>query len=75
VQYRTDKAGIVQCTIGRASFTVEALQENFGALLDALNRARPAAARGVYVRKVSVSSTMGAGVRVDQSSLTAAREA
>jgi len=74
VQYRTDKAGIVQCSIGRASFTVEALQENFGALLDALNRARPAAAKGIYVRKVSVSSTMGAGVRVDQASLTASRE-
>ncbi|MFN5700735.1 MAG: 50S ribosomal protein L1, partial [Betaproteobacteria bacterium] len=54
VQYRTDKAGIVQCSIGRASFTVEALQENLGALLDALNRARPAAAKGIYVRKVSV---------------------
>ena len=75
VQYRTDKAGIVQCTIGRASFTVEALQENLGALIDALTRAKPAGAKGIYVRKVSLSSTMGAGVRVDQSSLSASREA
>jgi large subunit ribosomal protein L1 len=75
VQYRTDKAGIIQCTIGRASFTVEALQENLGALIDALTRAKPAGAKGIYVRKVSLSSTMGAGVRVDQSSLAASREA
>src|SRR5918999_5451239 len=70
VQYRTDKAGIVQCTIGRASFTVEALEENFRALIDALNKARPATAKGQYLKKVSVTSTMGIGVRVDQSSLT-----
>ena len=75
VQYRTDKAGIIQCTIGRASFTVEALQENLGALIDALNRAKPAGAKGIYVRRVSLSSTMGAGVRVDQGSLVASREA
>ena len=67
VQYRTDKAGIVQCTIGRASFTVEALEENLRALVDAVNRARPATAKGQYLKKVSVSSTMGVGVRVDQS--------
>lgn len=70
VQYRTDKAGIVQCTIGRASFTVEALEENLKALIDAVNKARPATAKGVYLRKVSVTSTMGVGVRIDQSSLT-----
>jgi large subunit ribosomal protein L1 len=70
VQYRTDKAGIVQCTIGRASFTVDALAENLKALVDAVNKARPANAKGVYVKKLSVSSTMGVGVRVDQSSLT-----
>jgi large subunit ribosomal protein L1 len=69
VQYRTDKAGIVQCTIGRASFTIEALEENFRALVDAVNKARPATAKGVYLRKVSVTSTMGVGVRVDQSTL------
>jgi large subunit ribosomal protein L1 len=70
VQYRTDKAGILQCTIGRASFTIEALEENFRALVDAVNRARPATAKGQYLKKVSVSSTMGVGVRVDQASLT-----
>ena len=71
VQYRTDKGGIVQCTIGRASFGVDALSENLRALIDALNKARPAAAKGVYLRKLSVSSTMGAGIRIDQSSLQA----
>ncbi|MDI6751160.1 MAG: 50S ribosomal protein L1 [Pseudomonadota bacterium] len=69
VQYRTDKAGIVMCTIGRASFTVEQLQQNMAALIEALNKAKPAAAKGQYLKKVSVSSTMGPGVRVDQSSL------
>jgi len=71
VQYRTDKAGIIHCTIGRASFTVEALQQNLGALIEALQKAKPAASKGQYLKKVSLSSTMGAGVRVDQSSLTA----
>jgi large subunit ribosomal protein L1 len=71
VQYRTDKGGIVQCTIGRASFPVEALRENLSALLDALNKAKPTTAKGMYLKKVSVSSTMGAGIRVDQSSLAA----
>lgn len=70
VQYRTDKAGIVQCTIGRASFTVEALAENLKALVDAVNKAKPASSKGIYLKKISISSTMGAGVRVDQSSLT-----
>src|SRR5688572_26304484 len=70
VQYRTDKAGIVQCTIGRASFTIEALEENFKALIDAVSKARPSNAKGIYLKKVSVSSTMGVGVRVDQSSFT-----
>lgn len=69
VQYRADKGGIVQCTIGRASFGAEALRENLAALVDALNKAKPAAAKGVYMRKITLSSTMGAGVRVDQSSL------
>ena len=70
VQYRTDKGGIVQCTIGRASFSVEALTDNLKALVDAVNKARPTGAKGVYLRKLSVSSTMGVGVRVDQTSLT-----
>lgn len=69
VQYRTDKAGIVQCTIGRASFPVDSLKENLLALVDALNKAKPAASKGVYLKKVSVSSTMGVGVRVDQATL------
>ena len=70
VQYRTDKAGIVQCTIGRASFTVEALEENIKALVEAINKSRPATAKGIFLKKISVSSTMGAGVRVDQASFT-----
>jgi large subunit ribosomal protein L1 len=71
VQYRTDKNGIVQCTIGRASFDTAALRENLLALIDALNKAKPAASKGVYLRKVSVSSTMGVGIRVEQASLAA----
>ncbi|WP_297454353.1 50S ribosomal protein L1 [Ferrovum sp.] len=70
VQYRTDKAGLVHCSIGRASFTVEALQENLQALLGALNRARPATAKGIYLRKISVSSTMGGGIRIDGSTVS-----
>ena len=69
VQYRTDKAGIVHCTIGRASFTVDALQANLLALVEALNKAKPASMKGIYLKKVSVSSTMGAGVRIDQANL------
>lgn len=70
VQYRTDKNGVIQCTIGRASFDSEALGENLLALVDALNKARPAAAKGVYLKKMSVSSTMGVGIRIDQTSLS-----
>jgi len=69
IQYRADKTGIVQCTIGRASFTVDALSENLKALVDAVNKSRPTGIKGIYLKKVSVSSTMGAGVRVDQASL------
>lgn len=71
VQYRTDKGGIIHCTIGRASFTIEQLQGNLVALVDALNKAKPASTKGVYLKKLSISSTMGAGVRVDQTSLVA----
>jgi len=71
VQYRADKAGIVQCTIGRASFTPEQLRDNLGALLDALNKSKPASTKGIFLKKVSVSSTMGLGVKVDPSSLSA----
>jgi len=70
VQYRTDKAGIVQCTIGRASFAPEQLKTNLLALVEALNKAKPQGTKGIYLKKVSVSSTMGAGVRVDTASLT-----
>ena len=69
VQYRTDKAGIIHATIGRASFAEADLRENFNALLDAIIKAKPAAAKGQYLRKVAVSSTMGLGVRVDTSSV------
>jgi large subunit ribosomal protein L1 len=72
VQYRADKAGIVQCTIGRASFPLEALAENFEALLGAINKSKPASSKGVYLKKVSVSSTMGVGIRVDHSTLAGA---
>jgi len=71
VQYRTDKAGIVQCTIGRASFPVDALAENLKTLIAAINKAKPSASKGVYLKKVSVSSTMGAGVRIDTASFAA----
>jgi large subunit ribosomal protein L1 len=69
VQYRTDKAGIIHCSIGRASFPVESLRENLVALVDALNKAKPASSKGLYLRRIAVSSTMGAGVRVDQATL------
>jgi len=71
VQYRTDKAGIVHATIGRASFEPAALRSNLTALVDALARAKPASSKGIYLRKIAVSSTMGIGVRVDTMSLTA----
>jgi large subunit ribosomal protein L1 len=71
VQFRADKAGIVQCTIGRASFTPEQLRDNLGALLDALNKSRPASTKGIFLKKVSVSSTMGLGVKVDPATLSA----
>jgi len=70
VQYRTDKGGIVQATIGRASFAPEQLKTNLLALIEALNKARPQGTKGIYLKKVSVSCTMGVGVRVDTASLT-----
>ena len=69
VQYRTDKGGIVHSTIGRASFAPEKLQENLKALVDALVKAKPAASKGQYLRKIAVSSTMGPGIRVDAATL------
>lgn len=71
VQYRTDKAGIIHATIGRASFDEAALQENLVALVDALQKAKPAAVKGTYLRKVAVSSTMGIGVRVETGTIGA----
>jgi large subunit ribosomal protein L1 len=71
VQYRTDKAGIVHATIGRASFSVENLETNLKALIDALQKAKPATSKGQYLKKIAVSATMGPGVRVDQATLQA----
>jgi large subunit ribosomal protein L1 len=71
VRYRVDKAGIVHCTIGKASFEVNALRENLMALIADLQKAKPSAAKGQYLKRVSVSSTMGPGVAVDTSTLGA----
>jgi len=69
VQFRADKAGIVHASIGRASFDVDRLRTNLSALVDALNKVKPTSSKGIYLRKISVSSTMGIGVRVDAASL------
>ena len=69
VQFRIDKAGIVHCPIGKVSFDVEALRENLVALLDALNRAKPSTAKGQYIKRVTLSTTMGPGVKVDRLSV------
>ncbi|MBD8525517.1 50S ribosomal protein L1 [Pseudomarimonas arenosa] len=70
VRYRTDKAGIIHCTIGKANFDLDALKSNLHALLADLVKAKPATAKGIYLQKVSLSSTMGLGIAVDQSSLS-----
>jgi large subunit ribosomal protein L1 len=70
VQFRADKAGIIHATIGRRSFEAAKLQGNLVALIEALNKAKPAASKGIYLRKVAVSSTMGLGVRVDTQTVT-----
>ncbi len=72
VRYRADKAGIIHCPIGKVSFEGDALKENLLALLTDLNKARPSTAKGIYVKKVTVSTTMGPGIMVDQSSLAVA---
>ena len=69
VRYRTDKAGIIHCPIGRADFEVPALKENLAALLSDLKKAKPAASKGQYVKKLTVSSTMGPGLAVDRGSV------
>jgi large subunit ribosomal protein L1 len=71
VRYRTDKAGIIHCPIGRADFDVAALKENLIALLADLNKSKPASAKGVFMKKLTVSSTMGPGVSVDQATVDA----
>ena len=75
VQYRTDKGGIVHATVGRASFGVEQLETNIKALVGALNRAKPQSSKGIYLRKVAVSSTMGVGVKVDPAAFSVAATA
>ena len=70
VQFRVDKAGIIHATIGRASFEPTALRSNLSALIEALNKSKPQGTKGIYLKKISVSSTMGAGVRVDTAGLT-----
>jgi len=72
VQFRVDKAGIVHSTIGRRSFETDKLVGNLRALIEALNKAKPATSKGIYLRKVALSSTMGVGVRVDAASINAA---
>jgi len=73
VRYRTDKAGIIHCTIGKASFSADALSQNLHALLADLVKAKPATAKGQYLQKISLSSTMGVGVTIDQASLSLAK--
>ena len=70
VRYRSDKAGVVHCTIGKADFDAPKLKDNLHALLHDLQKAKPAAAKGIFLKRISVSSTMGPGVPVEQSSLT-----
>ena len=71
VRYRTDKAGIIHCSIGRMDFEVPALKENLVALLGDLKKAKPASSKGVFVKKLTVSATMGPGISVDQGSVDA----
>jgi large subunit ribosomal protein L1 len=71
VRYRTDKAGIIHCPIGRADFDVSALKENLATLIVDLKKAKPASAKGVYLKKLTVSSTMGPGVAIDRASIDA----
>jgi len=71
VRYRTDKKGIIHCTIGKVTFESNQLKENLEALLTDLKKAKPSTSKGVYLRKITVSSTMGPGLTLDQASLTA----
>ena len=69
VQFRTDKAGIIHCTIGKATFDPDALQQNLEALIADLKKLKPSSAKGIYLKKVSVSTTMGPGLALDQASI------
>ena len=69
VRYRTDKAGIIHCPVGRADFEVPALRQNIDALLADLRKAKPASAKGIYIKKLTISSTMGPGISVDRAAL------
>jgi large subunit ribosomal protein L1 len=71
VQYRTDKAGIIHCSIGKVSFEVDALRQNLEALIADLHKAKPSASKGIYLQKITLSSTMGPGIAVDKASLSA----
>ena len=73
VEYRVDKTGIVHCSIGKRSFEAEKLRDNFGALIDAIEKARPAASKGTYMKSIALSTTMGPGIKVDPSSALSAR--
>jgi large subunit ribosomal protein L1 len=70
VRYRTDKGGIIHCTIGKVSFDVGQLRENLEFLLTDLKKAKPSSSKGIYLQKISISTTMGTGISVDQASLT-----
>ncbi len=70
VRYRTDKSGIIHCTIGTVGFEAEALKQNLAALLSDLHKAKPASAKGLYVKRVSISSTMGPGIVIDQATVS-----
>jgi large subunit ribosomal protein L1 len=70
VRYRTDKAGIIHCTIGKVDFAPDQLRENLQALLQDLKKLKPATSKGVYIRRVTVSTTMGPGLAVDQATLS-----
>ena len=75
VQFRVDEAGIIHGTIGRRSFDTDKLEGNLRALVEALNKAKPASSKGIYLRKIAVSSTMGVGARVDVGTINAAAAA
>ena len=72
VRYRNDKNGIIHASIGKIAFESNQIEENLAALIEAVKKAKPSSAKGVYIKKISLSTTMGAGITIDQASLTAA---